>query len=889
MNESFKMCKSIVRTDETSPALGDSKLTSAIVSVDMSRTPEVSYGKRNNNEFMMIDDTDSVSPSSFSLSTAVSRSEANKQTHPTHIAMKNVFNVVEDAPSGVVTVTSSKRVLPNIVTPRRSRALRMVTETSVPPHSSSSSVSSSSSSFLSLCSSSMVLQTKNQRSTLKPKGQIFKMIPKKIKAMVKSSLPTVIHASKSSTDMLTLNRLDNNKRPMKVVSNQNNKKNKVTRAATKKAKTDLLAIKKSMKIGGATLESIDTTLSSIDNQDDVAVVTPSSSDISVQTIPSTTKSSSPPKTKEHYQPVTVQHDYHDHANDPPLFLLYDYHHQHQHDDYYLKEETGSTVKVDNETNVLGDHVADDDKKCHHDDDHSGYSKFHQDLRQRSVTIKRSTSSQQPFPMKLYDVLEIIMNENKYTNVISWQPHGRCFVIHDHVLFKSIILPEYFNLNIMASFQRQLNLYGFKRITQSTSKDKNGYYHEYFLRGRYDLLYGIHRIKIKGTGIRAKSNPEHEPKFWNNYAWITKRPYQQSTSTTTTTTLSSPIAPLNTTSITTASVISLSTMDNHHGTCVNGDGHPIVNHDHSVALEESMTPTDVISVQHHDCIDDVVSPTPMDLDENRDCIHHMNSNNISFNQNYASVNTFCDNDRHDFVDYSGNNGDTANHKSTTNDMFVQQLGNQSMDLLYGKSFLDNDIDDMLPLSISIFNDIRNEKDMETYLTSSSSSGVLSSPLLSPLSTPVITFPNVVTPLSKSYYISNDSMNDNSDNIESNLELNNIINKRSYLQQRCPSPMNDDNRYLSNNAENNTDDDLYSTTSTDDYFIPRRAATTTSQSNDDVLLGWGKPFHYLNYFYEKMDPPNTTTTTAASINNNTNSTVHGASSTNLISINDIRDDF
>jgi hypothetical protein len=44
-------------------------------------------------------------------------------------------------------------------------------------------------------------------------------------------------------------------------------------------------------------------------------------------------------------------------------------------------------------------------------------------------------------------------------------------------------------------------------------DYNGYYHEYFLRYRPDLLPFIHRIKSKGTGVRGKTDPDSEPDFY----------------------------------------------------------------------------------------------------------------------------------------------------------------------------------------------------------------------------------------------------------------------------------------------------------------------------------------------------------------------------------------
>jgi len=75
-----------------------------------------------------------------------------------------------------------------------------------------------------------------------------------------------------------------------------------------------------------------------------------------------------------------------------------------------------------------------------------------------------------------------------------------------------MLPKFFKLSKIASFQRQLNLYGFVRLTAGL--DKSGYYHERFLRERPDLLWTIPRAKVKGTKVRAKSNPAAEPNFWD---------------------------------------------------------------------------------------------------------------------------------------------------------------------------------------------------------------------------------------------------------------------------------------------------------------------------------------------------------------------------------------
>lgn len=119
-----------------------------------------------------------------------------------------------------------------------------------------------------------------------------------------------------------------------------------------------------------------------------------------------------------------------------------------------------------------------------------------------------------FPLKLYDMLERVERDG-YAHIISWQPHGRCFVVHRPDDFRDL-LPKYFKLSKVASFQRQLNLYGFTRI--SSGADRNGYYHERFLRGKPFLIEYMARAKVKGTCVRARANPTEEPDFWK-MPWV----------------------------------------------------------------------------------------------------------------------------------------------------------------------------------------------------------------------------------------------------------------------------------------------------------------------------------------------------------------------------------
>jgi len=117
----------------------------------------------------------------------------------------------------------------------------------------------------------------------------------------------------------------------------------------------------------------------------------------------------------------------------------------------------------------------------------------------------------PFPLKLYHMLQQVDKED-IADIISWQPHGRCFHVRKPKAFVSQVLHRFFQQKKLASFQRQLNLYGFNRIT--AGPDKGSYYHEFFLRGKGFLIQNIYRIKVKGTGARLASNPDAEPNFYD---------------------------------------------------------------------------------------------------------------------------------------------------------------------------------------------------------------------------------------------------------------------------------------------------------------------------------------------------------------------------------------
>jgi len=115
-----------------------------------------------------------------------------------------------------------------------------------------------------------------------------------------------------------------------------------------------------------------------------------------------------------------------------------------------------------------------------------------------------------FPLKLHYMLETI-DHKTFGHIVSWQPHGRAFKVKRPYEFVAKVMPKYFHQSKITSFQRQLNLYGFHRL--SKGPDSGAYYHELFLRGRPFLCNKMTRTKVKGSGHRKASSPETEPNFY----------------------------------------------------------------------------------------------------------------------------------------------------------------------------------------------------------------------------------------------------------------------------------------------------------------------------------------------------------------------------------------
>lgn len=121
--------------------------------------------------------------------------------------------------------------------------------------------------------------------------------------------------------------------------------------------------------------------------------------------------------------------------------------------------------------------------------------------------KNSGGVVKPFPERFMEVLD----RPDMEHIVSWMPHGRAFIVLNTQQLCDVVLPRFFKQSKFMSFTRQLNLWGFKRI--SKGPDAGAYYHELFLRGRPRLCMLMKRQKIKGIGIKLSPNPDTEPDFY----------------------------------------------------------------------------------------------------------------------------------------------------------------------------------------------------------------------------------------------------------------------------------------------------------------------------------------------------------------------------------------
>lgn len=113
-----------------------------------------------------------------------------------------------------------------------------------------------------------------------------------------------------------------------------------------------------------------------------------------------------------------------------------------------------------------------------------------------------------FLAKLWKLVE----DSETDNLICWSPNGKSFFIKNQAKFARELLPHYYKHNNMASFVRQLNMYGFhKKVSVELGglkcdKDEMEFAHQFFHKGQPHLVEHIKRKIASSKSQDAAHSP-----------------------------------------------------------------------------------------------------------------------------------------------------------------------------------------------------------------------------------------------------------------------------------------------------------------------------------------------------------------------------------------------
>uniref|UniRef100_A0A3Q3MA02 Heat shock transcription factor 4 n=2 Tax=Mastacembelus armatus TaxID=205130 RepID=A0A3Q3MA02_9TELE len=129
----------------------------------------------------------------------------------------------------------------------------------------------------------------------------------------------------------------------------------------------------------------------------------------------------------------------------------------------------------------------------------------------AMGVDSSYASNVPaFLTKLWTLVE----DPETNHLICWSTTGTSFHVFDQGRFAKEVLPKYFKHNNMASFVRQLNMYGFRKVVNieqsglvKPERDDTEFQHLYFLQGHEHMLEHIKRkvsiVKSEETKVRQE--------------------------------------------------------------------------------------------------------------------------------------------------------------------------------------------------------------------------------------------------------------------------------------------------------------------------------------------------------------------------------------------------
>ncbi|XP_075718509.1 heat shock factor protein 2-like isoform X2 [Rhinoderma darwinii] len=135
---------------------------------------------------------------------------------------------------------------------------------------------------------------------------------------------------------------------------------------------------------------------------------------------------------------------------------------------------------------------------------------------------KQNSNVPAFLSKLWTLVE----DSDTNEFITWSQNGQSFLVLDEQRFAKEILPKYFKHNNMASFVRQLNMYGFRKVVHVDSgivkQERDGpveFQHHFFIQGQDELLENIKRKVSSARPEEAKVRQEDISKILNNAAKV----------------------------------------------------------------------------------------------------------------------------------------------------------------------------------------------------------------------------------------------------------------------------------------------------------------------------------------------------------------------------------